>query len=126
MGLSKLDSTHWHIEVKFCLYSYAFVVVFGPLSTFLRHCVNVYKWLSSVQGLKRTEQNALVELLKTKMITHSGPTAASALPELKEDKEKDDTPVQPPPTHEQMDAGATAPASSGNISSLSLRLYQHN
>ena len=66
-----------------------------------------------MQGLKRTEQNALVELLKTKMTTHSVPTTAGALPELKEDKEKDDTPVQPPPTHEQMDAGATAPASSG-------------
>ena len=64
--------------------------------------------------MKRAEQNALVELLKTKLTTHSGPSATGTLPELKEEKEKDDTPVQPPPTHEQMDAGASAPASSGN------------
>ena len=46
------------------------------------------------------------------MTTHSGPSATGALPELKEDTGRDDTAVQPP-THEQMDTGASASASSG-------------
>lgn len=46
------------------------------------------------------------------MTTHSNQDAAGALPELKEDTEKDDTTVQPP-THEQLDVGTSASASSG-------------
>ena len=62
--------------------------------------------------MKRAEQNALVELLKSKMVTHGGPSATGPLPELKEEPEKDDTAVQPP-SHEQMDTGGSASASSG-------------
>ncbi len=68
--------------------------------------------VSLLQGLKRAEQNALVELLKSKLVSHSGPSATGPLPELKEEPEKDDTAVQPP-THEQMDTGGSASASSG-------------
>ena len=46
------------------------------------------------------------------MVTHGGPSATGPLPDLKEEPEKDDTAVQPP-THEQMDTGGSASASSG-------------